>query len=77
MFRKQAAIVSENVARIGEKAGAQKQSFAARGIAANCSIREEQEGVLLVRGGEQKVKSEAAVPTYTATEERESSCRTQ
>lgn len=77
MFWKQAAIASENVARVGETAGAQRQSFAAHGIASSSVVREEQEGILLVRGGEQKGKSEAAVLTDTAIAEREFACRTQ
>lgn len=56
MFWKQAAIASENVARVGETAGARRKSFAAHSIASSSVVREEQEGILLVRGGEQKGK---------------------
>lgn len=69
MFWKQAAIASENIARARETAGAQRQSFAAHGIAPGCWGREEQEGILLARG-EKEGKSEAAVFKDTAFAER-------
>lgn len=70
LFWKQAAIASENIARAGETAGAQRESFAAHGTAPGCWGWEEQEGILLSRGGGEEGKAEASVLKDKAFAER-------
>lgn len=70
LFWKQAAIASENIARAGETAGAQRESFAAHGTAPGCWGWEEQEGILSRGGGGEEGKAEASVLKDTTFAER-------